>query len=726
MNLSFTSRLALIACLSTVVPQAMAQDADSRPPLADLDALATTEPQTEAGPENAAPAPGSLDDVKAEVTPHKAPAVHAANPSVKNAAAKHETPAASDSPIESAIPDPLAPPEDDGAALLAPGAPAHPAAAAEAPAGDAVAPLVVERAANAGGKADARDDVGAVKAFYNATKGKPIWTTAEGFTPAALKTIREIRAADSYGLDATAFELPDSAGATPEARADAEVKLSLAVLKYARHARGGRLDPPSISPAMDRKPHVYVPKSVLEAIASADEADAYLRGLHPKSEQFKQLRQALIALGKATDSGAPSIRIPAGKTFKPGDDDAQIALIRKRLNAGLEAPRDTIYDEALLVAVNRFQKERGLEVNGIVDKKLRAALNEGVGVSVEEKKMRLIVNMERWRWMPDNLGDFYVWNSIPEQITRVYDRGRMVLQERIVVGKPASQTPSFSANMQFVIFNPEWGVPDGIKANEIAPKLRRAAPSAPVEDFFDFLGGRRNAGGGGGGGASSVLQRLGGLRVTYNGRDVDPDSVDWSRVDVRRYSFIQPAGPRNALGMVKFRFPNKHDVYMHDTPEKSLFGSATRAFSHGCMRTQNPLRFAEVILAYDNGTTPEQIRRQIETGQTVENKLTKTIPVHMVYFTAAPDEKGEIRYFSDLYGLDARVASALKGESFRFAGDPVVAVAQEPAQPQREARDTTSDQRLDQYGRPVRGADPYGREPQPRPRGREAWSPFDW
>ncbi|KAI95876.1 hypothetical protein T281_02815 [Rhodomicrobium udaipurense JA643] len=726
MKVSFTSRLALIACLSAVVPQAMAQDADSRPPLADLDALAT-EPQTEAAPENAAPAPGSLDDIKAEVSPH-APgtaATHEGNPSVRNAAAKHETPPAApiESTVENATPDPLAPKDDeDGPALLAPGAPAHPAVAAEAPAGDPVAPLVVERAANAGSKADARDDVSAVKTFYTATKGKPIWTSAEGFTPAATKAIREIRAADSYGLEASAFELPASAGETPEARAEAEVKLSLAILKYARHARGGRVDPPSISPAMDRKPHVYEPKSVLEAVTAADDADAYLRGLHPKSEQFKRLRQALIALDKTTDSGTSSIRIPAGKTFKPGDDDAQIALIRKRLNAGLDAPRDTIYDEALLVAVNRFQKERGLNVNGIIDKKLRAALNEGAGGSVEEKKMRLIVNMERWRWMPDDLGEFNVWNSIPEQITRVFDRGRVAFQERIVVGKPTSQTPSFSAKMQFVIFNPEWGVPDGIKANEIAPKLRRAAPSGPSEDLFSFFGGRPS--GGGGGGASSVLQRMGGLRVTYNGHDVDPDSVDWSRVDARRYSFIQPAGPRNALGVVKFRFPNKHDVYMHDTPEKSLFGSATRAFSHGCMRTQNPVRFAEVILAYDNGTTPEQIRRQIESGQTTENKLTKAIPVHMVYFTAAPDEKGEIRYFSDLYGLDARVASALKGENYRFEGDPVVAVAQESAPPQREAQDST--QRLDQYGRPVRGADPYGREPQRGSRGREGWSPFDW
>ena len=181
--------------------------------------------------------------------------------------------------------------------------------------------------------------------------------------------------------------------------------------------------------------------------------------------------------------------------------------------------------------------------------------------------------MERWRWMPDHLGDFYVWDSVTEQYTRVFDHGKMLLMEKIVVGKPQTPTPTFSANMQFIIFNPEWGVPDGIKVNEIAPRLRSAGGGG---GFFFF----------GGGGSSEILQRLGGLRVSMNGHPVDPDSVDWAHVDIRRYQFIQGAGGKNVLGVVKFRFPNKHDVYMHDTPDRHLFGNAPRAFSHGCMRTQ--------------------------------------------------------------------------------------------------------------------------------------------
>ncbi len=265
--------------------------------------------------------------------------------------------------------------------------------------------------------------------------------------------------------------------------------------------------------------------------------------------------------------------------------------------------------------------------------------------------------------MPDNLGEFYVWDSVTEQYTRVFDHGKMVLMEKIVVGKPSTPTPTFTANMQFVILNPEWGVPDSIKVQEIAPRLRQAGGGG--DGFFFFNSG-------GGGGSSDVLERLGGLRVSVNGHPVDPDSVDWSQVDIRRYQFIQGPGPRNVLGVVKFRFPNKHDVYMHDTPDRHLFGPSPRAFSHGCMRTQNPLHLAEVILAHDKGYSPARIREIVESGATEEIKLSNPIPVHIAYFTAEADEQGQVRYLPDIYGLDARIASALKGQPVRFLSEPAL------------------------------------------------------
>lgn len=646
-------------------------------------------------------------------------------------------------PAKDAAPDPLTPAEQDGPPPVAPDAPAEKPAdvvPAPVPEPDPIATQILARLPNASGKAEAREDSGGLAAYYNAGKGQPIWVAKDGFSPNALKVIKEIRNADDWGLDASAFQVPANPGkaAKPETLADAELKLSLAVLKYARYARGGRLDPPSLSEVIDRHPHIYDPKSVLRAIAAAKSSDAYLRGLHPKHEQFKRLRQALLAMSNRGGGGGSVARIPAGPNFRPGDSDPQIAAIRRRLGAGLDGRRDTVYDTALLQAVNRYQKEHGLRVTGIINQSLRASLNgpgdrdaggrQAAGGAPDERKLRILANMERWRWMPDDLGGFYVWDNIPEQVTRVFDRGKLVLMERIVVGRPTTPTPTFSANMQFVTFNPEWAVPEGIKVNEIAPKLQQGGRAGG--DFFNSYGG--------GGGSSQVLQRLGGLRVMYNGREIDPDSVDWSSVDIRRFQFIQGPGERNVLGVVKFRFPNKHDVYMHDTPDRHLFNQTPRTFSHGCMRTENPLHLAEVILGHDKGISPGQIREMVQSGATNEIKLNSPVPVHVAYFTAEVDDQGQVHFFSDVYGLDSRVASALTGRPVHFSSDPVVVTAenQDRRQAQRDPY-----QRYDPYQRnapyqpngqyqpygPYQGS-PYqrGGDPRYQPRG-QPWNPFqDW
>jgi murein L,D-transpeptidase YcbB/YkuD len=257
--------------------------------------------------------------------------------------------------------------------------------------------------------------------------------------------------------------------------------------------------------------------------------------------------------------------------------------------------------------------------------------------------------------MPDKLGPIYVWDSVPDQMTSVVQDGKVVLSEKIVVGKVTSPTPVFSADMQFIIFHPSWGVPPGMKANELWPQLRQTG---------GWLFGTS---------ASSVL-RSHGLQVSHAGRPVDPDSVNWSSVDIRSFDFTQPPGPTNVLGIVKFRFPNKYDVYMHDTPERHLFGGATRAFSHGCMRVQNPVRLAEVLLAADKGWSPEKVAEYVRRGG--EIRLDRPIPVHVTYFTAAVDDAGKVTHRPDIYGLDRRVASALEGRTVNLA---VASAEPEPA-----------------------------------------------
>jgi L,D-transpeptidase YcbB len=469
---------------------------------------------------------------------------------------------------ESGAPDPLAPAQTDTPAPLAPGVSAATPPATEAGEAEPVV-LAVRRqlaAAPAPRGAGDRQDQAALVAFY-AERARPVWIGKDGLTEQAKLAIAEIGKADDWGLKASAFELPANAPSSDvDNQSDAEIKLSLAALKYARHARGGRLDPPSVSRRFDQRPRIYDPKSVMVGIASAETPDVYLRSLHPKHEQFVRLQRALIA----ARSGA----------------------------AG-----------------------------------------ENVGQNIQ----RIVANMERWRWMPDDLGSLYVWDSIPEQIARVIDNGKVVFAEKIVVGRPTTPTPIFSADMLFVIFHPSWGVPNGIKTQELWPQLQNSGggwfSTKPL--------------------ASSVLSAHG-LQVTRGGVPVNPDSINWANVDIRSYDFVQPPGPRNVLGIVKFRFPNKHDVYMHDTPERHLFGGDVRAFSHGCMRLQNPVHLAEVLLAHDKGWSAAQVQGYAKRGG--EIRLTTPIPVHVTYFTATVDDDNNVRYFGDIYGLDSRVASALEGQ----------------------------------------------------------------
>ncbi|HEX5998279.1 MAG TPA: L,D-transpeptidase family protein, partial [Hyphomicrobiaceae bacterium] len=317
---------------------------------------------------------------------------------------------------------------------------------------------------------------------------------------------------------------------------------------------------------------------------------------------------------------------------------------------------------------------------GIVGAGTRAALNgnDHTGPLFGSDEQRLIVNMERWRWMPEDLGEFHVWDNIPEYQTRVFKDGRLIHQARIIVGKPQTQTVIFSANMRYIVFGPEWGVPDSIKIKEYLPYLQRQVESPG--DFFGF--GNRVA-------DTRILERQN-MRVVYNGRTVDASQIDWTQVDIRRYSFIQAAGPGNALGAVKFRFPNRHDIYMHDTPMRDLFSRSVRMFSHGCVRVQDPGKFAEVLLGEDKGWSAAHVRELMARGGNNEVSLSKQIPVHITYFTAVASEDGQVKSFADVYGHDRRVAAALAGRPMPL--EPVQSLetaataAQESPAKRREAR----------------------------------------
>jgi murein L,D-transpeptidase YcbB/YkuD len=447
------------------------------------------------------------------------------------------------------------------------------------------------------------EDLAAMIAFYDAHGGPLLWVKESGISERGNAVIAEIRKADDWGLRARDFALPQlPAGAiSHEEVASAEIQLTFAVLKYARYARGGRFgNPSSISKLLDYAPPVRRPRDVLMDIAASDAPDGYLRSLHPQHEQFEGLRRLLLKLrGRGAVDGKIALR-----SEMPGSDATS------SVEPGRESADTTV------------------------------------------RLGRILVNMERWRWLPADLGEFYVWNNVPEFLTRVVRKGETIHADRIVAGQPDWATPAFSADMKMIVFHPSWGVPDGVKRKELLPLLRDSSRSGLVGLFTGTQSSR------------AVLEQHK-LQVYYQGRPIDPEQVDWSSANIGAYDFRQPPGPTNVLGAIKFMFPNKHDVYMHDTPERDLFARSFRGLSHGCMRVADPLRLAAILLAQDKGWSEQQVASLLN-GGTREVELTARIPVHMTYFTAMVDHQGNLRTFGDLYGLDTRMGAILLGRKVPF------------------------------------------------------------
>ena len=514
------------------------------------------------------------------------------------------------------------------------------------------------------GRGAREEEVAALLDHYSDPSSSTLWVTADGLTDKGKAAVKEIRKADDWGLRSSAFQLPSVNGSdlSFDAVADAEVKLALAILKYARHARGGRVNPTRISKIIDRKPPLLAPSVVLTGIAASDAPDDYLRSLHPKHDQFHKLRAVLLKLrgGEEVDpqpkvDPALNVTIPPGRLLRAGMKDPQVALLRKRLKVPAGDPsKESVFDEEVRAAVIAFQRSKRLRPDGLVGNGTRASLNGRRRPVVDRTPgrqiQRILINMERWRWMPEDLGEFYVWDNVPEFLARVVKNDKIIHTDKIVAGQPSWPTPDFSADMKTIVFHPSWGVPAGIKRRELLPLLRKSSGG-----FFLF----------GGGYSSQAVLDAHDLRVTYNGRPINPNTVNWNNVNINAFSFTQPPGPKNVLGTVKFMFPNKHAVYMHDTPEKELFARSFRGESHGCMRVAQPRRLAEILLAHDKGWSAARVRSMFS-GYTRDVSLDNHIPVHVTYLTARVDENGRVRTFGDLYGLDSRVGSALLGRSVRF------------------------------------------------------------
>ncbi len=470
-----------------------------------------------------------------------------------------------------------------------------------------------------------RDGAG-VAAFYADRNFAPVWTADGHLTEAALKVIDRLQHADEDGLDATAFATPAATPGTadPERLAQAEVMLSMAVARYARQAYAGRLDPSTVSGYIDIKPHLPDPIEALATITGADDPAAAMAAFNPQQPGYLALRDQLAKLRATAAAEEHQVVVPDGKALKLGVTDERVPILRARLEVATPSADPETFDEALDAAVRAYQSAEGLAADGIVGKNTISSLN-GPKVNAEAE---IIANMERWRWMPRDLGHFYVQVNIPEYTLRIMKDGEVFHRTRVVVGKVSSQTPIFNDEIEHVVVNPYWNVPASIVRSELLPALMSNPGS------------------------------VGGYEVYARGKRVDPWAIDWSQVNPRSIGFRQPPGDRNALGRIKFMFPNSHDVYLHDTPSKSLFGRDVRAFSHGCVRVQEPFEFAQALLAEDGKLTADKLKRLVGGRETRQN-LSHHIPVYLTYFTAFVDEAGDLQLRPDIYGHSAKVRTAL-------------------------------------------------------------------
>ena len=477
---------------------------------------------------------------------------------------------------------------------------------------------------------DRKNERAAIEKFYSARDYAPQWTQAGKLTDSAKGVIARMKDAASEGLNPADYPVPDFAGAaSPDQLAEAELKLTASMLDYARQAQSGRMHWSQVSADIQYPEHPTDPAEVLANISTAKDASAALDGYNPPHKLYKELKAKLAELRGQGDG--PMIYIAEGPalafkaaTKKQGEvapEDSRVPQLRAKL--GVENPDDTRYDAKVAAAVRKFQEHTDLKPTGVLDDRTVKAINSP---KRDRQIDTVLVNMERWRWLPrqlgaSSIGNAYVILNVPDFTLKVMQNGAQVWTTRVVTGKPGKHaTPMLTETMKFITVNPTWNVPPSIIYNEYLPALQQDP---------------------------TVLQRMG---------------LKLERARDGSIHISQPPGEANALGRIRFNFPNKFLVYQHDTPDKHLFAKEERAFSHGCMRVQNPDQYASTLLNIvmpNDRYTPEKIRSMYGRSE-IDLKFPTPIPVNITYQTAFVDDGGKLQIRKDIYGRDAVMINLLK------------------------------------------------------------------
>ncbi len=562
---------------------------------------------------------------------------YAQEPAGKVAAAPTVAPASETSPMAAPSEAPAAP-KDAITPAATPAAPATPAVAAEPapdplaaldPADRAVAEKIRDLFASKNDKTTdkiftSKKERTAVDAFYQNRNLAPLWLEKGVENARAKAVIAHLAAAEADGLVPSDYKTPNFAGLSgPDALAEAELKLTQTVLTYVRHLQAGRFPYTRVSNNNIELAQLPPDQAdVLTKVADAADAGKALGDFSPPHEAYKRLKGMLADMRAKAGGGAkeiaegPLLKLAAPKAAPM--EDPRVPLLRERLGLAGDAS-DLKYDAKLAEAVKKFQKANELPVTGNLDAKTIKELN---GPPRDKQIETIIANMERWRWYPRDLGKAHVVVNQPDYSLKVMHNGAQVWTTRIVIGKPNMATPLLSETMKYITINPTWNVPPSIVQNEYLPALQQDP---------------------------TVLSRMG-LKVVNN-RD---GSVH----------IYQPPGEANALGRIRFNFPNRFLVYQHDTPDKHLFANDFRAYSHGCMRVQDPAKYAEVLfnIARPNETwTADKVKKMFGTAEQ-DIQLPTPIWVHLTYQSAFVDDAGKLQIRRDVYSLDSRTLAAIKSE----------------------------------------------------------------
>jgi L,D-transpeptidase YcbB len=465
-----------------------------------------------------------------------------------------------------------------------------------------------------------------IDAFYSGRNYAPLWITDGKANARAKAAIAYLDQVAADGLDPADYPVPNfDSLSDPSALAEAEINLTASVTTYAHHALIGRVHWSRVSGDISYDQSAPDPADVLKTVAEAKDVGEALDAYEPHAAGYVALKAKLAEI-HAGQREADKAQVPNGPPLKLGMLDERVPLLRSRL--GVADDGTTTYDKVLADAVKKFQQLHRQKSTGTLDAATVETLN---GRQPDRQTDIIIVNMERWRWMPHDLGKTYVIVNIPDYTLHVIRQGTQVWMTKIVVGKPSTPTPLMSAQMKSITVNPTWNIPQSIASAEYLPLLQQDP---------------------------TILQRMG-LQVSYN-----PDgSIHLS----------QPPGEQNALGQIRFNFPNKFLVYQHDSNQKYLFGKDQRDDSHGCMRVQDPLKYAEVLLSIvrpGEGYTEDRIHRMFGNNE-VDIQFPTVIPVHITYQTAFVNDAGKLEFRDDIYGRDRALLAVLNGPDAKVADVPL-------------------------------------------------------